>query len=91
MNPIAALRRAGVLGINRRNVEYTLLWNDRRFYPQVDDKLATKRLCQRARIPTPKLLAVARHHFELRHLPERLAELGMVWWRLPGATSSVAP
>jgi alpha-L-glutamate ligase-like protein len=75
VNPIAALRRAGVLGINRRNAEYTLLWNDRRFYPRVDDKLATKRLCQKARIPTPKLLAVARHHFELRKLRERLANL----------------
>jgi alpha-L-glutamate ligase-like protein len=75
VNPIAALRRAGVLGINRRNVGYTLLWNDRRFYPRVDDKLATKALCQKARIPTPKLLAVARHHFELSHLRERLADL----------------
>ena len=75
MNPVAALRRAGVLGINRRNAEYTLLWNDRRFYPRVDDKLATKSLCQKARIPTPKLLAVARHHFELRRLRERLADL----------------
>jgi alpha-L-glutamate ligase-like protein len=75
VNPIAALRRAGVLGINRRNAQYTLLWNDRRFYPSVDDKLATKRLCQRARIPTPRLLAVARHHFELRRLRERLESL----------------
>jgi alpha-L-glutamate ligase-like protein len=75
VNPVAALRRTGVLGINRRNAEYTLLWNDRRFYPRVDDKLATKRLCQKAGIPTPRLLAVARHHFELRRLRERLTDL----------------
>lgn len=74
MKATAALRRAGVLGINRRNAGYTLRWNDRRFYPRVDDKLLTKRLCAAAGIPTPKLLAVARHYFELRTLPAHLAE-----------------
>jgi alpha-L-glutamate ligase-like protein len=64
----AGLQRAGVLGINRRNANYTLRWNPRRFYPLVDDKLATKRLCQEAGIPVPALLAVARHHFQIRHL-----------------------
>ena len=64
----ASLRRAGVLGINRRNACYTLRWNPRRFYPLVDDKLATKRLCEAAGIPVPKLLAVARHHFRIRAL-----------------------
>jgi alpha-L-glutamate ligase-like protein len=68
-----ALRRAGVLGINRRNHEYTLRWNPRRLYPRVDDKLLTKRLCAAAGIPIPKLLAVAAHHFELRRLPAQLA------------------
>ena len=57
---------AGVLGINRRNALYTLRWNARRLYPLVDDKLATKRLCQAAGIPVPRLLAVARRHYELR-------------------------
>ena len=69
----AGLRRAGVLGINRRNANYTLRWNPRRFYPLVDDKLATKRLCQQAGIPVPALLAVARHHFQIRHLLPVLA------------------
>jgi alpha-L-glutamate ligase-like protein len=71
---LGSLRRAGVLGINQRNHDYTLRWNRRRFYPRVDDKLATKRLCERAGIPIPRLLAVAEHHFELRDLPRRLAE-----------------
>jgi len=66
------LREAGVLGINGRNAIYTLRWNPRRLYPLVDDKLATKRLCEAAGIPAPKLLAVAHHHYELRRL---LAEL----------------
>ena len=55
-----ALHRIGLLGINRRNAEYTLRWNDRRFYPRVDDKLRTKELCAKADIPTPKLLGIAR-------------------------------
>jgi alpha-L-glutamate ligase-like protein len=70
---LAALHRAGVLGINRRNADFTLRWNRRRFYPRVDDKLATKRLCEAVGIETPRLLAVARHHFEVRSLPGRLA------------------
>ena len=68
MKVLRALRQRGVLGINRRNAEYTLRWNPRARYPTVEDKLLTKELCARAGIPTPKLLAVARHHFELRRL-----------------------
>jgi alpha-L-glutamate ligase-like protein len=65
---VRELRRRGVLGINRRNAEYTLYWNPRRLYKTADDKIITKRLCESAGIPTPRLLAVARHHFELRQL-----------------------
>ena len=78
MNPFRvwrALRRQGVLGINGRNADYTLRWNPRRCYPNVDDKLRTKELCRRAGIPTPQLLAVARHHFELRTLAPELGRL----------------
>ena len=69
---IGALRRLGVLGINRRNADYTLVWNQRRLYPLVDDKLTTKRLCQEAGIPVPKLLAVAKTHRESRNLLDQL-------------------
>ena len=72
---IAALRRLGVLGINRRNVDYTHAWNQRRLYPLVDDKLATKRLCQEAAIPVPRLLAVAETHRESPRLLDQLAGL----------------
>ena len=70
---IGALRRRGVLGINRRNVDYTHAWNQRRLYPLVDDKLTTKRLCQEAGIPVPKLLAVAETHRASRRLLDQLA------------------
>jgi alpha-L-glutamate ligase-like protein len=72
---VRALRREGVLGINRRNIHYTLRWNPRRFYPVVDDKLTTKERCQSAGIPVPALLAVARHHFEIPRLLREIASL----------------
>jgi alpha-L-glutamate ligase-like protein len=72
---LRALREKGVLGINRRNAQYTLKWNPRSKYPTVDDKLLTKQLCERAGIPTPKLLAVANHHFEIRRLREAMLGL----------------
>jgi alpha-L-glutamate ligase-like protein len=68
------LRRAGVLGINRRNGAYTLKWNRRRYYPLVDDKLETKRLCLAAGIPVPALLAVARAHFQVATLLEGVGD-----------------
>jgi alpha-L-glutamate ligase-like protein len=72
---LSALRREGVLGINRRNHEFTLRWNPRRLYPTVDDKLATKKLCQAAGIPIPGLIAVARRQVEVREMIGQLADL----------------
>lgn len=73
MNP-RELRRRGVLGINSRNVGYTLRCNARRNLPLVDDKLATRRLCEAAGIAMPAVIAVARTHREARQLPARLRE-----------------
>ena len=63
----------GVLGINARNQKYTLRVNERRFYPLVDDKLATKRMCQEAGIPVPRLFAVAEVHAQAKRLLPQLA------------------
>jgi alpha-L-glutamate ligase-like protein len=49
---------SGVLGINRRNAEYMLPSNPRRYYPLVDNKLMTKHLAEQADIPVPPLYAV---------------------------------
>ncbi len=76
MRTLRRLRERGILGINRRNLDFTLRWNERRLYPLVDDKLQTKRLLDAAGIPAPKLLAVVREHFEVRELPARLEALG---------------
>ncbi|KPK40295.1 MAG: alpha-L-glutamate ligase, partial [Gammaproteobacteria bacterium SG8_47] len=52
------LHAAGVLGINRRNADYMLVYNERRRYPLVDDKVQTKRLAQSAGIAVPELYGV---------------------------------
>lgn len=69
------LRRAGVLGLNRRNAAFMLPHNPRRNYPAVDDKLLTKRLAEAAGIPVPHLCGTVEHYHELHRLPDRLAAL----------------
>jgi alpha-L-glutamate ligase-like protein len=62
------LQKAGVLGINRRNCEYTLAYNQRKLYPLVDDKLKTKQLARRANIAIPELYAVIEFERQLADL-----------------------
>jgi alpha-L-glutamate ligase-like protein len=62
------LHRAGVLGINRRNLEYIFKVNPRASYKKVDDKLLTKQLCIDHGIPVPTLYGSARSNFELKAL-----------------------
>ena len=69
------LRDAGILGMNRRNVDYIGRYNDRRLYPLVDDKLQSKLLAEGHGIGTPALRFVMRHQHEVRHLGERLRGL----------------
>ena len=66
------LRAAGVMGINWRNAEYLLPFNERSRYPLVDDKLETKRLAERAGVAVPPLYAVVQIEREIRDLPGRL-------------------
>lgn len=68
------LRSAGVLGINKRNAEYTLLYNRRDRYPLVDDKALTKQLALRANVAVPELYGVIEIPRQLRELPALLAQ-----------------
>ena len=70
---IQRMRKAGVLGMNRRNLEYIFGYNQRHNYPLVDDKLQTKRLAQEAGIPTPPLYEVLSLHHQLLHLDRVLS------------------
>ena len=43
----AALKSLGILGMNRRNVDYIGAYNHRSNYPLVDNKLKTKLMAQK--------------------------------------------
>lgn len=68
------LQRAGVLGINRRNADYTLIYNDRHRYPLVDDKYQTKLLARSAGIDVPDLYEVVETERQACCIHDRLAE-----------------
>ena len=67
------LARAGVLGLNRRNAEYTLWHNSRHLFPLVDDKLTTKKLAQQAGMAVPPLYGVIEIQHQVRELTTILA------------------
>jgi len=62
----------GVLGINRRNAEYTFKYNSRDRYPLVDDKLQTKKLATEADIAVPELYGVIETEYQVRHFAEMI-------------------
>ncbi len=68
-------RKAGVLGMNKRNADYIMAWNPRNAYPKVDDKTITKELASAHGIPTPKTFRIFSHHGEVGRLDEKLAGL----------------
>lgn len=68
------LQELGLLGIGRRNAEFVLLYNQRKFYPRVDDKLITKNLALEAKLPVPELYAVVREEHEIEELHEKIKD-----------------
>ena len=69
------LAQAGLLGINRRNAEYTLTYNSRRHYPLVDDKLRTKEMASRAGLSVPELYGVIEFQHQAKRLFQALSGL----------------
>jgi alpha-L-glutamate ligase-like protein len=67
------LHEAGVLGINRRNAEYILVHNDRRFYPLVDDKVLTKTIAQEKGIAVPELYGTIEIQAQVADIPDIVA------------------
>lgn len=68
------LRAKGLMGIGQRNAEFVLAYNQRRFYPRVDDKLITKTLALQAKLPVPELYAVVREEHEIEELHEKIKD-----------------
>lgn len=69
---VRRLRRIGLMGIGRRNAEFVLAYNQRKFYPRVDDKLITKRLALEAGLPVPDLYAVVSEEHQIADLHDKL-------------------
>ncbi len=67
------LREAGVLGINERNCNYTLMHNSRRLYPLVDDKLQTKKIMLEAGLRVPELYGVVEIEHQISELNSYLS------------------
>lgn len=69
------LKQHGVIGINQRNANYILKYNQRKFYPLVDDKIKTKQIASAAGVSVPPLYAHIQHEYELKNLPNILNDL----------------
>jgi len=68
-----ALERNGVLGINARNANYILEYNERRNYPLVDDKALTKELALKHNVAVPDLYGIIEIQQQVNTLPDLLA------------------
>ena len=68
------LRRFGVLGMNWRNANVILPGNPRAYYPRVDDKLLTKRICEFHNIPVPQTFAVIEFPGDIRRFRGMIRE-----------------
>ncbi len=59
-----------------RNLDFVLTYNPRHLFPQVDNKLKTKHLAEKAGIPVPKLYEVIQFQHQIQLLPKRLESYG---------------
>lgn len=62
------LKKAGIVGMNKRNVVMIAQNNPRKLYPLVDDKLKTKVILEKAGISAPQLLGVVKTQGNVREL-----------------------
>lgn len=74
LGAFSGLRRAGVLGLNCRNSEYTLKYNQRRFYPLVDDKVLCKQRLKERNLPVPDLIGVVEFNSQATHLEKIIGD-----------------
>jgi alpha-L-glutamate ligase-like protein len=68
------LERAGVLGINQRNLAFIQESNPRGLYPRVDDKTITKEICHANGIPVPDTYAIIRRYGDVQRFLQVLGD-----------------
>ena len=71
----AALTSLGVLGMNRRNVDYIGRYNQRQNYPLVDNKLETKLMAAKMGLVVPELLHVIRVQHQIESIDRVLTDI----------------
>ena len=69
------LREAGILGMNRRNVDLISRCNPRRLYPLVDNKLKTKIVAAEADIAAPELIGTLETQHDIENLEKMIEPL----------------
>ncbi|MBA1275110.1 alpha-L-glutamate ligase-like protein [Stutzerimonas azotifigens] len=65
-----ALEAKGIMGINRRNADYVLKYNQRNLYPIVDDKIITKQRAIEAGINVPEMYGIIETEKDIANLSE---------------------
>jgi len=71
---IRQLKKAGLLGLNCRNGDFILQYNNRRFYPLVDDKVLSKQRLQQQGLPVPDLIGVVVLMHQISHIGDILGD-----------------
>jgi alpha-L-glutamate ligase-like protein len=69
-----ALKERGIMGINQRNADYIVKYNQRRYYPLVDNKILTKQRALAWGISVPELYAVLESEHQIRNLDRILGD-----------------
>jgi alpha-L-glutamate ligase-like protein len=69
---VMRMKRSGVLGLNRRNGDYIMKFNRRRFYPLVDDKVLCKKRLQEQGLAVPDLIGIVRWMQQAAQIDELL-------------------
>ena len=63
-----------ILSINKRNLDVISVFNPRKHFPLVDDKIRTKGILQEAGVPFPETIAVVKNFFEIENVFQILNE-----------------
>lgn len=64
------LHKAGIMGMNQRNINYIGRYNERRLFPLVDNKLKTKQIAQAAGASVPELIGVIKEQHQVTTIHE---------------------
>lgn len=69
------LRDKGIMGMNQRNFSYISKYNPRSLFPNVDNKLKTKKLAFEYNLSVPKLIGVVEFQYQVKSVFEQLQGL----------------